>query len=79
MFQEAFAWDQKRPCHCWEKETILEKKEAAIKIAAINAAFELNARAKWELSTAANQLHFDNNVPGWKPQWKFTKENRAYI
>lgn len=45
----------------------------------MNAALEPNAQAEWELSTAANWLRLDNNVPGRKPQWKFTKENGAYV
>ena len=46
MFWGTFLWDWKKPCYCWEKETALEKKEAATKIAAMNAAFEPNAQAK---------------------------------
>ncbi len=45
----------------------------------MNAAIEPEVRAEWELSTAANRLRLDNNVPGQKPQWKFTKENGAYV
>lgn len=45
----------------------------------MNIALESNARAEWELNTAANRLCLDNNVPDRKPQWKFTKENGAYI
>ncbi len=67
MFWASFSWDQKRPCHCWEKETAAEKKEAATKIAAINTAIEPKAQAEWELSIAANRLRLDNNVPGQKP------------
>ena len=45
----------------------------------MNAAFGPNAQAKWELSIAANWLCFNNNVSGQKLQWKFKKENGAYI
>lgn len=67
MFWAVFSWDWKRPCHYWKKETILEKKEAATKIAKMNAAIEPKVRAEWELSTVANQLRIDNNVLGQKP------------
>ncbi len=45
----------------------------------MNAAIESEARAEWELNTAANRLRLDNNVPGRKPQWNFTKENGANV
>ncbi len=79
MFWVAFSWDWKGPCHCWEKETALEKKKTATKIAAMNAAIVPEVRAEWELSTAANRLRLDNNVPSRKPQWKFTKETGEYL
>ncbi len=63
MFWAFFSWDWKGRCHCWEKETEAEKKEAATKIAAMNAAIEREAQAEWELSTAANRLFLDSNVP----------------
>ncbi len=79
MFQASFSSDWKRLCHCWEKETAAKKKEATTKIAAMNAAIKPEAQAEWELSTAANRLRLDSNVPGRKPQQNFTKENGAYI
>ncbi len=79
MFWAVFSWDWKRPCHCREKETVLEKKEAATKIGAMNAAIEPEVQAEWELSIAANRLRLDNNVPGRKPQWKFTKKTGEYV
>ena len=45
----------------------------------MNAAIKPKIQAEQELSTAANQLCLDNNVPSWKPQWKFTKETKIYV
>ncbi len=75
----SFSQDWKGPCHCREKETTAEKKKAATKIAAMNAAIEPEAQAEWELSTETNRLRLDNNVPGRKPQWNFTKQNGTYL
>lgn len=48
-------------------QTIPLKREDIIKITAKNTAIKPKVRFEWELSTAANQLHLDNNVPGRKP------------
>lgn len=50
------------------KKNYIKKKKFAIKIAVMNATFKFNVQVEWELNIAANQLCFDNNIPGLKPE-----------
>lgn len=56
MFWGYFSWDYKGSCHCWKAETKIEKEDAAIKIAKMNAEKEPEVRLEWELETGTERL-----------------------
>jgi transposase len=74
MFWGCFSYDYKGPCHVWKPETAQEKKDAAIKINALNIALEPEMREQWELTTSMRRIGL-RNKPGKAPQWRWTEKN----
>ncbi|KAK2471173.1 hypothetical protein H9L39_17404 [Fusarium oxysporum f. sp. albedinis] len=70
MFWGCFSYDKKGPCYCWGPETLKEKKESEILIAALNEELEPIMKEEWELSNAVRRLGL-RNLPGPKPEWKW--------
>lgn len=70
MFWGWLLYDKKGPCHIWERETVKEKREAELVIAAMNVEIEPTAKLKWELETGLRRLAL-RNLPRVPPTWKF--------
>ena len=73
MFWGCFSYEEKGPCHIWEDETEKEKEEAKKWVAEQNKLLELECKIEWELATGMQRLRITRNVPGRKPQWRFTE------
>merc|ERR1712000_494996 len=71
MFWGCFSYDKKGPCHCWQQETIAEKRASEKAIEALNEQLEPQMRAEWELVTPFKRLRVQANVPGKKPGWRW--------
>jgi hypothetical protein len=74
MFWGCFSYDQKGPCHIWQKETAKEHKEAEERINELNKELEPICREAWELETRFNRLGLRNR-PGPKPEWKWNAKH----
>ena len=74
MFQGAYSYDYKGPCHIWKKETTKEKKQADIEIEKMNNELEAIVKEQWELTTGMRRLEL-RNLPGKQPKWQFNIKN----
>jgi len=72
MFWGCFSYDQKGPCHIWQKETAAEKASSVEELKALNQELELILKAEWELTNPMSRLRLDRQNPGRKPVWKWT-------
>ena len=73
MFWGCFSYEEKGPCHIWQKETAAEAD-----IAERNEAAEPALRAVWELEIGMRRAGL-RNKPGKKPEWRFTKANGKLV
>ena len=78
MFWGCFTYYFKGPCHIWKSETVAQKKVATKELNLVNTAIEPECKAQWELDTMMRRLGLRNR-PGRKPDWKFTKNNGAFV
>ncbi|KAL6167944.1 hypothetical protein ACJQWK_05613 [Exserohilum turcicum] len=78
MFWGCFSYDKKGPCHIYQPETNVEKKDAARKIEQLNAELEPLQREEWELSTSMRRTGL-RNKPGRKPQWRWTEQTGKLV
>jgi Transposase len=79
MFWGSFSYDKKGPCHCWCPETLAEKRLAEEEIDSLNKALEPAAKLAWELEQGVRRIHLRRNLPGRKPQWRFTKKTGKLV
>ena len=76
IFWGCFSYNQKGPCHIWEDETPVEKKEAKKWLKERNVELEPLCKQAWELETALQRLRITRNVGGPKPQWQWCEKTR---
>jgi len=78
MFWGSFTYDMKGPCHIWDDETEAEKKASQAELDALNRDNEAKCRQEWEVTTGMRRLAL-KNLPGKRPQWKFTKKTGKLV
>ena len=82
MFWGYFSYDLKGPCHIWEPETAVERKEADKEVEELNNALEPECRERWEREMkeereARAQERIEAGLKPTKrkpPIWKFTEK-----
>lgn len=79
MFWGCFSYDMKGPCHIWKPETAVEKKKATKHLEELNDILEPAKRIEWELSNGVRRINLRRQIPGPKPQWRFTPQNGKLV
>jgi transposase len=72
MFWGSFSYDRKGPYHCWLPETAAERRNSEALIDSWNADLGPKLRAEWELTSGIRRINLRGQIPGRKPQWRFT-------
>jgi len=68
MFWGCFSYDKKGPCHIWEDETAMEKRQSERWLQEQNQILEPICKAEWELENGMRRLRISSrNIPGPKP------------
>ena len=79
MFWGCFSYDKKGPCHIWKDETKTEKQEADAWLKEQNLLLEPQCKFVWELEVAMRRARIRQNVPGKKPEWKWTQKTGKLV
>ena len=79
MFWGCFSYDKKGPMHIWNTETAQEHRAADIELATINSVREPELKAQWEIQTAMRRMNLRRQLPGRKPQQKFSEKTDKLV
>jgi hypothetical protein len=82
MWWSCFSYDKNGPSYIYRKETDVVRKareaKAKAQVQEWNDARKDKDKEAWNLTKPMSRLRIRGNVPGTKPTFRHTPENRAY-